>query len=309
MEARPLIIDCDPGQDDAVALLLALASHELAVLGVTAVAGNVAVERTARNARRVLELAGRGDVPVYAGCPRPILAPPADAAHVHGADGLGGAALHAPAAPVAAEHAVAFLIERLMASDGDVTIAALGPLTNLALAIVAEPRIVPRIREIAVMGGAMGAGNASPVAEFNVYADPHAAAVVIDAGAPLTLIGLDVTRCAAATRERLAAIAGHDGAVARFVAGMLTPQLATRGGDGAILHDPCVIAYLLRPELFETARLHVAVETASPLARGQTVIDRRGVTGAPPNATVALGVDGDALFALLGERLANFDTI
>ena len=182
MDARPIIIDCDPGKDDAVALLLAFASPEVEVLAVTAVAGNVPLAVTARNALRVCELAGRADAAVHAGCPRPILKALETAPHVHGKDGLAGAPLPEPAMALRPAHAVDILVDRLMASDGDITLCALGPLTNLALAIVKQPAIVPRIREIVLMGGALKRGNVTPHAEFNIYVDPHAAAVVFGAG-------------------------------------------------------------------------------------------------------------------------------
>ncbi len=307
MGARAVIIDCDPGQDDAVALLLAFASPaEIDVRAVTTVAGNVPLVLTAANARRICELAGRGDVAVYAGCPRPILKPLGTAAHVHGASGLDGADLPAPTMPLAPGHAVDALVERLMACDGGVTLATLGPLTNVALAIVKEPAIVPRMREIVVMGGALGPGNVTPAAEFNVYTDPHAAAVVFSCGAPLTMIGLDVTRRAIATPGRVAAIGAIDRPPAAAVAGMLSLHLgrdADRPGvAGAALHDPCVVAYLLRPELFETRAMPISIETADPETLGQT---RAGGAGESANANVATAIDDDGFFALLTQRLAR----
>ena len=282
MSARLLIIDCDPGQDDAVALLLAFASPELDVRAVTAVAGNVPLDLTAANARRICELAGRGDVPVHAGCARPLLAPLETAEHVHGESGLAGADLPEPAVPLAPGHAVDVMIERVLAAPGEVTIAALGPLTNLALAIVKEPRFAPAIREIVLMGGAIEGGNVTPHAEFNVYVDPHAAAIVFGAGAPLTMIGLDVTRRAVATVERVAAI--------RAI-----------GEVGGLVHDACVTAYLLRPELFTVRPMAITVETADPETRGKTTVD---IAGTPANSDVVLGIDADGFFALLTERLA-----
>ena len=306
METRPLIIDCDPGKDDAVALLLAFASPELEVLAVTTVAGNVPVELTAANARRVCELAGRPDVPVHAGCPRPIMKPLATATHVHGEDGLAGAALPPPATALAEGHGVDVLIEHFMASDGDITLAALGPLTNLALAIVKQPEIVPRIREIVLMGGALAGGNVTVCAEFNIHADPHAAAVVFDAGAPLTMIGLDVTHRAVATAQRVAAIDAIGRPAARAAAGLLglhheSATADPAGGVGAPLHDPCVIAWLLRPGLFESAGLRIEIETADAGRLGQTVAGGDG----PANATVVQGLDADGFYALLTERLGR----
>lgn len=305
MSARLLIIDCDPGQDDAVALLLAFASPELDVRAVTAVAGNVPLDLTAANARRICELAGRGDVPVHAGCARPLLAPLETAEHVHGESGLAGADLPEPAVPLAPGHAVDVMIERVLAAPGEVTIAALGPLTNLALAIVKEPRFAPAIREIVLMGGAIEGGNVTPHAEFNVYVDPHAAAIVFGAGAPLTMIGLDVTRRAVATAERVAAIRAIGTPAAEAVAGMLSLHLERAAGAtgevGGLVHDACVTAYLLRPELFTVRPMAITVETADPETRGKTVVD---AAGTPANSDVVLGIDADGFFALLTERLA-----
>ena len=305
MCARLLIIDCDPGQDDAVALLLAFASPELDVRAVTAVAGNVPLDRTAANARRICELAGRGDMPVHAGCARPLLAPLETAEHVHGESGLAGADLPEAVAPLAPGHAVDVLIEHVLAAPGAVTIAALGPLTNLAMAIVKEPRFAPAIREVVLMGGAVEGGNVTPHAEFNVYVDPHAAAIVFGAGVPLTMIGLDVTRRAVATAARVEAIRMIDGRAAAAVAGMLSLHLDDQPGPtcevGGLVHDACVTAYLLRPDLFTARPMAISVETADPERRGKTIL---GASGAPANADVVLDIDADGFFALLTERLA-----
>ncbi len=306
MDSKPLIIDCDPGKDDAVALLLAFASPELDLKAITTVAGNVPLAKTAANARRICELGGRADIPVHAGCPRPIMQPLETATHVHGEDGLAGADLPPPTVTLADGHAVDVLVERLMAGD-DITLAVLGPMTNVALAIVKQPDIVPRIREIVFMGGGVGVGNVTPYAEFNLYCDPHAAAVVVGAGVPLTMIGLDVTYQARATAERLAAIAAIGNRPAAIVTSMLGIH-RERGADtesgeiGSPLHDPCVIAYLLRPDLFDCEALHVTVETTDFERLGETVL-----LGAGPDANVNVvrGIDADGFFALLTERLTR----
>lgn len=306
MDSKPLIIDCDPGKDDAVALLLAFASPELDLLAITTVAGNVSLVKTAANARRICELGGRPDIPVYAGCPRPIMQPLETATHVHGEDGLAGADLLPPTMALADGHAVDVLIERLMACD-DITLAVLGPMTNVALAIIKQPDIVPRIREIVFMGGGVGVGNVTPYAEFNLYCDPHAGAVVVGAGVPLTMIGLDVTHQARATAERLAIIAAIGNSPADIVTSMLGIH-RERGADtesgeiGAPLHDPCVIAYLLCPDLFDCEALHVTVETSDFERLGETV-----VLGAGPDANVNVvrAIDADGFFTLLTERLAR----
>ncbi len=311
MRPRPIIIDCDPGQDDALAILLALgSSDDLEVVGITAVAGNVPLPLTEKNARKICELAGRPDVPVHAGCARPILRPLVTAEYVHGKTGLDGADLPEPSAPLAPGHAVDFLIDTLMARpQGEVTLCPIGPLTNVALAIVKQPAIIPRIGEIVLMGGAMAAGNTTPAAEFNIYVDPHAAQVVFEAGVKLTMLGLDVTHQALVDQDRLDAIAALGSPVARAATGLLDFfnrfDRERYASPGAPLHDPCVIAYLLAPELFSGRDCHVAIETASELTMGATLVDWWAMTGKPANATVIDQVDADGFFTLLTERLGR----
>ena len=311
MRPRPIIIDCDPGQDDALAILLALGSaDDLEVVGITAVAGNVPLPLTEKNARKICELAGRTDVPVHAGCARPILRPLVTAEYVHGKTGLDGADLPEPSAPLAPGHAVDFLIDTLMARpQGEVTLCPIGPLTNVALAIVKQPAIIPRIGEIVLMGGAMAAGNTTPAAEFNIYVDPHAARVVFEAGVKLTMLGLDVTHQALVDQDRLDAIAALGSPVARAATGLLDFfnrfDRERYASPGAPLHDPCVIAYLLAPELFSGRDCHVAIETASELTMGATLVDWWAMTGKPANATVIDQVDADGFFTLLTERLGR----
>ena len=314
MTPRPIVIDCDPGQDDALALLLALGSPvELELLAVTAVAGNAPLELTQKNARKVLALAGRADIPVFAGCARPLVRAPLDAGY-GGATGLDGYPLPEPAGPLAEGHAVDALIELLLARPaGTLTLCPLGPLTNVAMAMVKAPEIVARVREIVLMGGAIGLGNATPAAEFNIFADPEAADVVFRAGAPIVMCGLDLTRQARVTPARLAAIRGLGTAVGAAVAGLLEAYNGdpTHGGPlGAPLHDPCVIAYLLRPDLFQGRDCHVEIETTSELTLGRTVVDwhghgRLGRGPQPANAKVLSELDADGFFALLTERLAR----
>ena len=308
--ARPVIIDCDPGQDDAVALLLAFASPaEIEVLGVTAVAGNVPLEMTERNARRIRDLAARGEVGVYAGCARPLKRELVTAEHVHGKTGIDGARLPEPEGELAPMHAVDFLIESLHSPEAAVTIAALGPLTNIAAALARVPEIRRGIGEIVLMGGAIGLGNVTPAAEFNIHVDPDAAQVVFTSGVKLTMVGLDVTHKAIVTPERLRAIAAIGTPVAAAVSGMLAfaadRHRGRIGGMGSPLHDPCVIAYLLDPALFAGREAHVAIETESTLTLGRTVVDWWGVTGSAANATVIDGIDADGFFALLTQRLAR----
>ncbi len=272
-----LIIDCDPGIDDAVALLLAIASPELEILGITTVAGNVPVSITHRNARQICELAGRSDLAVYAGCPRPLVRSPIFAADVHGDNGLGGVILPEPMMALQASHGVSFLIKTLRSASKPITVAALGPLTNLAVALVQAPEIAEQIERLVMMGGASGAGNITPSAEFNMFADPHAAQVVFGSGIPMVLLPLDVTHQAIATPQRLQGLLDRYSPARRVVLEMLgrysLAEQARMGWEGPPLHDPGVIAYLLQPQLFEVARGTIAIETGSPLTLGRTVIE------------------------------------
>jgi len=310
MVGLPLIIDCDPGVDDAIALLLALASpDELHLLGITTVAGNVPLPLTQYNARRVCQLAQRQDIPVFAGCPRAILQPPITATEVHGTTGLDGAVLPEPTHPLQSQHGVAFLINQSLTAEAPITLALLGPLTNLAMALIQAPDIAPTIDQVVVMGGARGLGNVTPAAEFNIYADPHAAQVVLAAGLPLTLVGLDLTHQVVTTPERLTALDQLGTPVGRVAADLLRHygqlDVERYGLAAAPLHDPCVIAYLLRPDLFTGRPMTVTVETASPLCLGRTVIDDRPSADQPANATVLETIDVSGFYQLLTERLAK----
>ncbi len=308
---REIIIDTDPGQDDAVAILLALASPELDVLGITAVAGNVPLALTQKNARIVCELAGRRDVPVFAGCDRPLAHELVTAEHVHGKTGLDGPDLPDPTMPLQDAHAVDFIIDtvrRLPA--GSVTLCPLGPLTNIATAFQRAPDIIDRVQEIVLMGGAyFEVGNITPAAEFNIYVDPEAAEIVFKSGVKLTVMPLDVTHKALVTKARNDAFRALGTPVGQAVAAMTDFferfDKAKYGSDGAPLHDPCVTAWLIRPELFSGRHINVEIETASPLTRGMTVADWWGVTDRAPNAMFMGDVDADGFFALLTERLAR----
>ena len=311
MSGRPIVIDTDPGQDDAVALLLALASPELEVRGITTVAGNVPLPLTSRNARIVCELAGRPDVAVYAGADRPLVRPLVTAEYVHGRTGLDGADLPEPAMALQEGHGADFLVQVLRESPaGAITLCPLGPLTNVALALQRAPEIVPRIREIVLMGGGcFEGGNATPAAEFNIYVDPQAAAVVFGSGVPLTMLPLDVTHQALIKRRHLARLRSLGTRVGAAVAGWLEfferYDVEKYGMEGGPLHDPCVIAYLLHPELFSGRPCNVRIETTSELTMGMTVVDWWGVTGLPPNCTVIRRLDSEAFFDLLIERIAG----
>ncbi|WGF88923.1 nucleoside hydrolase [Marinivivus vitaminiproducens] len=311
MTARPILLDCDPGQDDALAIFLALASPaELDVVAITTVGGNVKLRHTEVNARKLCTLAGRADIPVHAGCPGPILKPLVTAEHIHGPTGLEGADLPEPAQALQAQHAVDRIVDEVMARpSGELTLVATGPLTNLALAMVKAPEIAPRLREIVLMGGGRLEGNVTPAAEFNIWVDPHAAAVVFNSGVPIVMFGLDVTHKALVTPERLAAIAALGTPVAKAAAGLL--DFFNRfdsdryGTPGAPLHDPCTIAYLLDPGLFGGRHCHVAIETAGQETLGTTVIDWWNALGREPNALVMVDIDADRFFDLLTGRIAR----
>jgi purine nucleosidase len=312
MAARQrIIIDTDPGQDDAVAILLALASPEIEVLGITCVAGNVPLPLTLRNARIVCELAGRRDVPVFAGCDRPLAGPLVTAEHVHGKTGLDGADLPEPVMPVQAAHAVEFLIDTLRREPpGAVTLVPIGPLTTIATALARAPDIAPRIGRIVLMGGAcFEGGNITPAAEFNIFVDPEAAAAVFAAGVPLTVVPLDVTHRALTSAAWLAAMRGLGTPVGRAVAGWCSFferfDREKYGSLGAPLHDPCAIAWLLAPGLFTGREINVEIELAGRFTRGMTVADWWRVSGRPRNAFFLGGVDAAGFYALLTERLAR----
>ena len=308
---RKIIIDTDPGQDDAVAICLALASPELEVLGITCVAGNVPLALTALNARKVCELAGRADIRVFAGCDRPMARDLVTAEYVHGKTGLDGIELPEPRMALDEQHAVDFLIETLRAEpEGAVTLCPLGPLTNIATAMERAPDIVPKIAEIVLMGGAyFEVGNVTPAAEFNIYVDPQAADIVFKSGVPLVVMPLDVTHQVLTTRPRIETMralgtrVGH--AVASWTDFFERYDMAKYGSQGAPLHDPCVIAYLLQPGLFSGRHVNVEIETGSELTLGMTVADWWRVTDRPANAMFMGDVDADGFYALLTERIAR----
>jgi purine nucleosidase len=309
--ARRIIIDTDPGQDDAVAILLALASPELEVAGITAVAGNVPLSFTEKNALKICELAGKTETKVYSGAVRPLVRPLVTAEHVHGKTGLDGPDLPEPKMKLQGRYAVDFLVETLMREEpGSITLCALGPLTNIALALIREPRIAPRIREIVLMGGAyFEVGNITPTAEFNIYVDPHAAEVVFGAGVPIVMMPLDVTHKALTSTARVAAFRALGNKAGIAVAEMLgfseRFDKEKYAGDGGPLHDPCVIAYLVQPDLFSGRNCNVEIEINSELTMGMSVVDWWGVTDRRKNATVMSDVDHEAFFALLVSRLGR----
>jgi inosine-uridine nucleoside N-ribohydrolase len=297
-----VLLDCDPGHDDAIALLLALASPEVELLGVTTVAGNQTLEKTTANAIRVLEHVERTDVPVAVGADRPLLREPFVAAHVHGKTGLDGPDLPPPQGSPLAVHAVDFLAEHARGT----TLVAVGPLTNVALLLALRPEVRPD--RIVLMGGAIAEGNITPAAEFNIWADPEAAQRVFTSGIDVTMVGLDVTHKALLTPAHADELRG------RGRAGKLVAELfdfyhrfhhETYGLPGSPVHDALALAHVLEPELLDVRRLHVAVDCESQLCRGRTVVDLWGRTGNEPNANVAVGVDGERFVRLLVDRISS----
>jgi len=309
--AVKLIVDCDPGQDDAVALLLAMASPEFELLGITTVGGNVPLALTTTNALKMVELAGRTDIPVHAGCQNPIMRPLVTAEYVMGNDGLAGADLPAPRTPAAKRHAVDFLIDSLMAAGEPVTVATLGPLTNLAVALIKTPEIRTKIGRLVIMGGSMYRGNIVPQAEYNFYVDPHAAQIVLNAGLHPVIIGLDVTHQVVNTVRRVERIGELGTRAGEAVAKMFMPHARIQEGlppdskPRGLMHDPCVTAYLLRPDLFGGRDVHVAVETVGEVSMGKSVVDWWDVTKKAPNARVLNAINVDGFFDLVAERLAR----
>ncbi|WP_193178005.1 nucleoside hydrolase [Oricola nitratireducens] len=310
-DRRAIIIDTDPGQDDALAILLALASEEFEVIGITTVAGNVPLPLTEKNARKICELAGKPETRVFAGASRPLVRDLVTAEYVHGKSGLDGPDLPEPAMPLQAQHGVDFIVETLRErASGEVALCTLGPLTNIALALVKAPDIAPKIREIVMMGGGFfEGGNTTPAAEFNIYVDPHAAATVFKSGVPITMIPLDCTHKALTTHERIDAMRAQGTKVTTAAAELI--DFFERfdedkyGTDGGPLHDPCVIAWLLKPDLFSGRDCNVEIETGSELTMGMTVVDWWGVTGRAKNAHVLRDVDANGFFGLLTERIAR----
>jgi inosine-uridine nucleoside N-ribohydrolase len=306
--AIPVLLDCDPGHDDAMAMLLALASPELELLGITTVAGNQTLAKTTANALRVLEFAGRGDVAVAAGADRPLVREPAVAADVHGETGLDGPDLPPPQGSPIAAHAVDYLAERIHGCERPVTLVPTGPLTNVALLLARHPDVAANLERIVLMGGAIAEGNVTPAAEFNIWADPEAAARVFASGLDVTMVGLDVTHRALLTdahAQRLRA-AGRTGTLVADLHGFYSRVHRERyGWDGAPVHDAMALAHVVVPGLVTTLERNVEIDCESQLCRGRTVVDLWRRTGRPANAQVATDVDAQAFLDLLIERYAS----
>lgn len=297
-----------------MALFLAMASSdELEILGITTVAGNVPLELTQRNARIMCDVAGCRDIPVFSGCDKPMLRDAITAEYIHGNTGIDGLDVFEPETPLQARHAIDFIIETLLAADeASITLVPTGPLSNLGSAIQKEPAILAHVREIVVMGGAMReGGNRSPSAEFNILVDPHAADIVFSCGRPIVVMGLDVTHQVLSTRERVERIRALGNPVAKATAGMLSffhrYDSKKYGSEGAPLHDPCTVAWLLDPSLFQLRECNLSVETKSELTMGHTAVDFWHVTDRPHNVRWAHAVDADGFYTLLTDRLSRFN--
>ncbi len=309
---KQIILDCDPGQDDAVALALAMAAKdEIDLLGVTTVAGNVPLNLTQRNARIICDICHRTDIKVYAGAEKPMAQPLVTAEHVHGKSGLDGIVIYEPTTPLEEKHAVDFIIETCLAADNNsIFLVTTGPLTNIGLAIERAPNILSKIKEIILMGGALReGGNITPSAEFNIYVDPEAAQIVLRCGCPIVMMSLDVTHQVLTTRKRVDAIRNLDSTVGEPIASLI--EFYERYDeekyhlDGAPLHDPCTIAYLIKPDLFSLKEVNVEVETEGDFTRGATVVDYWDVTERTPNVQWAHSVDDEGFFKLLNMYLSK----
>jgi len=307
----PIILDCDPGHDDAVAMLLALASPELEVLGITTVGGNATLEHVTENALRVLALAGREDVPVAAGASHPLVGPLRTAPHVHGESGIEGPALPAARSAPVEEDALTFISAALEAAATPVTLVPTGPLTNIGLLLRERPDLAPKIGHICLMGGAAGEGNITPSAEFNAWADPEAADLVYRSGLPVTMIGLDVTHKALLWDHEREAMAEAGGPVTKLMCGLLGYfrgfHRRVYGWNGSPIHDAVAIAHLARPGLVRTVRANVVVELQGEFTRGRTVVDLRAVSGREPNADVGMDIDRERFIGLVRDAFATFD--
>jgi inosine-uridine nucleoside N-ribohydrolase len=307
----PIILDCDPGHDDMVAILLALASPQLDVRGITTVGGNATLEHTTENALRTLALAGRPDVPIAAGASHPLIGPLHTAAHVHGESGLEGPPLPAPRSEPVAMDAVAFMADQLERATEPLTLVPTGPQTNVGLLLRERPDLVPRIAQVCFMGGAAGEGNTTPAAEFNVWVDPEAADLTLRSGRPVTMIGLDVTHKAILWDTERQAMADRGGPASRLVAGLLGFYQGFHrrvyGWAGSPIHDAVAVAHLAHPGLVTTVRANVVVELTGEYTRGRTVVDLRQVTDRRPNAEVGMDIDRERFVELLQVAIASYD--
>jgi len=305
-----IILDCDPGHDDAIAILLAAHHPDIDLLAITTVAGNQSLDKTTLNALKVCSLANIRDVPVARGMDRPLVRPARHAANIHGESGMDGPNIPEPDIEPVAQHGVDLLIDLLMNSDGDITIVPTGPLTNIATAIRREPAILPRIKAISLMGGAIGVGNRMPAAEFNIWADPEAAAIVFDCGRPLTMSPLEVTHQALATGEVLDRLRTANRPVASFVADLLTffgdTYRNVFGFPAPPVHDPCAVAAVIDPDILQAHTIRVEIETEGEWTSGRTVCDIYGVLGKEPNVRVGYALDVRRFWEMLISTILTY---
>lgn len=306
MDKIKIILDCDPGHDDAVAIMLAAKSPKIDLLGITVVAGNQTLENTERNARNIVQCLGI-DVPVYAGCDRPMIREKMTAGDIHGSTGLDGPVFEPLTKELEKEHAVSFIIRTLMESDGDITMVTTGPMTNLGMAIRMEPKIVDKIKQIVLMGGAYTNGNVTPAAEFNIIADGDAAYVCFTSGRPITMMGLDVTRqvlCYPGIVERMGKIGNKASKLFVDLMGhFCKSQKEVFGWEGGPLHDPVTIAYLIDPSVVEVKPMNVQIDIRSTQSYGRTNCDYFGYQQLPPTANVAIGIDAEKFWDIVEEGL------
>ena len=305
-----IILDCDPGHDDAIAILLAAHHPEVDLLAITTVAGNQTIEKTTQNALKVCSLANIRNVPIARGMDRPLVRPAKHAPTIHGESGMDGPNVPEPDIELAPQHAVGLLIEFLLNSDGDITLVPTGPLTNIAAAIRSEPAILPKIQAISLMGGAIGLGNTTPAAEFNIYTDPEAAAIVFSCGRPITMCPLEVTHQALATENVIHRLRAVDRPVATFAADLLV-FFADRyrnvfGFPAAPVHDPCAVATVIDPTIIKAHTMHVEIETTGEWTSGRTVCDVYGKLGVEPNARVGYALDVERFWDMVISTILTY---
>ena len=308
LSKRKIILDCDPGHDDAIAILLAAGNPNIELVGITTVSGNAEIDKVTQNALKVCEVANLKNIPVVKGSGQPLVRARENAPAIHGESGMDGPVLPDPTIKAQDEHAVHFIIRKLLESDGDITLVPVGPLTNIAMAMRLEPKILPKIKEIVLMGGG-SFGNWTPAAEFNIYADAEAAKVVFESGVPITMMGLDLTHQALATPEVTEKIGNINNQASEFVKELLTYFRKTYfevfGFEHPPVHDACSVAYVIDPSVIETKKLHVEIETNSKLTYGMTVIDYLGVTGKEPNVNVSIKLDHEKFWNMVADSLRN----
>lgn len=309
-EKLKIILDCDPGHDDAVAIMLAAKHPKIDLLAITTVAGNQTLEKTTRNALNVCSYLGITHVPIAAGMAKPLVRDQVIAENIHGKTGLDGPVFDEPMLKVDKRHAVDLIIELLLNSEGDIHIVPTGPLTNVAMAMLREPKIVPKIKKIVLMGGSYQLGNVTPCAEFNIFADPEAAHIVFNSGRPIVMVGLDVTRKALVTRDVMEKIRVINNKASKLFIELMKffgkTQKEVFGWEGPPLHDPVTIAYLIDPTILKTRFMYTEIELRSSLCYGRTVCDYFGVMGKEPNVEVAIDIDTEKLWEIIRDTLEMY---